>query len=89
VPTKVKYGFFLPGLRQSVHKRRILRPSVGIKHKNSVRNIVVNSLKNDAPDGRHANTAREKNGWDLRVVVERERTIGSIQYKFCAKFHSS
>src|SRR5918999_4426746 len=78
---------FLLGFHQLVQKRRILRPSIGIKDKNSVRNIVVNSLKNDAPDRRNTDTARQENGWDLRVVVERERAIGSVQRKVRAKLH--
>src|SRR5215211_1358787 len=78
---------FLLRFHQLVQKRCILRPSIGIKDKNSVRNIVVNSLKNDAPDRRSADTARQEDSWDLRVVVERERAIGSIQRKFRAKLH--
>src|SRR5215218_807881 len=78
---------FLLGFHQLVHKRRILRPSIGIKDNNPVRNIVVNSLKDDAPDGRHADATRKKDGGDLRVVVKRERAIGSVQRKFRAMLH--
>src|SRR5215203_4944145 len=78
---------FLLGFHQLVQKRRILRPSIGIKDKNSVPNDVVNSLKNDAPDRRNADTPRQEDGGDLRVVVKRERAIGSVQRKFRAKLH--
>jgi len=73
------------GIRQGIRKRRILRPSVGIEKEDLVGKIVESGLKNDAPDGRNADAAREKDGWDLRVVVERERAIRSVQRKFRAK----
>ena len=52
-----------------------------------MRKLVVGGLKNDAPDGRNSDTARKEDGWDLRVVVERERAVGSVQRKFRAKLH--
>lgn len=66
-------------LQQLVQTGRIFRPSIGIKNKNSVCKIIVHRLKHKASHRRNADTAREENGWNVYIVMERERAMRRAQ----------
>ena len=75
------------GFHQFIQEYRIFRPSIGIEDKDSVRNLVVNRLKNNAPHRCNANTTGEEYGWNIHIVVKRERAMRSVQCEFRARLH--